>query len=199
MTLYKFFITITITILLLLLLLQVESSCDILNDSFLIKMNWCVTHPNSTTKNHSRGSILDLILPNYEALTDNVTRRPRRFDSDQIPVPFTIKSSFKRLKAVSKKVYSQREADFDGLRTTLSCIPLDVCFSANDVNSSVESFQDLLFTAVNQYIHQTKLRHHSRPQWTDNDAVKLVRKKKKPLWKSFKIIWMLICFEDLSF
>ena len=87
---------------------------------------------------------------------------------------------------MSKKVYSQREADFDGLRTTLSCIPLDVCFSANDVNSSMESFQDLLFTAVNQYIHQTKLRHHSRPQWTDNDVVKLVRKKRNPFGRALK-------------
>ena len=145
-------------------------------------MNGFVTRPSSTTDNHSSGSILDLVLTNHEALIGNVTTRPGSFDSDHIPVTFTITSSFNRLKNVSRKVYSYRKAHFNGLRTTLSCIPWDACFSANDVNSSVESFQDLLFEAVNQQVPQTKLRRHSRPPWIDNDVMKLVRKKKF-LWK----------------
>ena len=151
---------------------------------FLFKWNGFVTRPSSTT-NHSSGSILDLVLTNHEALIDNVTTRPGSFDSDHIPVTFTIKSSFKRLKNVSRKVYSHGKADFHGLRTTLSCIPWGACFSANDVNSSVESFQDLLFAAVNQHIPQIKLRRHSRPPWIDNDVMKLVRKKKS-LWRCLK-------------
>ena len=63
---------------------------------------------------------------------------PGGFDSGHIPVTFTIKSSFNHLKNVSRMVYSYRKADFYGLRATLSCIPWDACFSANDVNSSVE-------------------------------------------------------------
>ena len=77
---------------------------------------------------------------------------------------------------MSRKVYSYGKADFHGLRTTLSYIPWDACFSANDVNSSAESFQDLLFTAVNQHIPRIKLRRRSRPSWIDNDVMKLVRK-----------------------
>ena len=164
---------------------QVESFCDILNDFFLIQMNGFVTRPSSTTGNHSNESILDLVLTNHEALIDNVTIRPGGFDSDHIPVTFTIKSSFNRLKNVSRKVYSYRKVDFNGLRATLSCIPWDACFSANDVNSSVESFQDLLLAAVNQHVPQTKLRRHSRPPWIDDDVMKLVRKKKS-LWKRLK-------------
>ena len=83
---------------------------------------------------------------------------------------------------MSRKVYSYRKAGFNGLRTTLSCIPWDACFSANDVNSTVESFQDLLFSALNQHVPQTKLRRHSRPPWIDDDVMKLVRKKKSR-WK----------------
>ena len=97
---------------------QVESFCDI----FLIQMNGFVTRPSSTTGNHSNESILDLVLTNHEALIDNVTIRPGCFDSDHIPVTFTIKSSFNRLKNVSRKVYSYRKVDFNGLRATLSCI-----------------------------------------------------------------------------
>ena len=41
---------------------------------------------------------------------------------------------------VARKVYNYRKSDFDGLRTTLSCTPWEACFSAYDVNSSVESF-----------------------------------------------------------
>ena len=115
---------------------QVESFCDILNDFFLIQMNGFVTRPSSTTGNHCNGSILDLVLTNHKSLIDNVTIRPGSFDSDHIPVTFTIKISFKRLKNVSRMVYSNRNADFNGLRATLSCVPWDACFSANDVNSS---------------------------------------------------------------
>ena len=104
---------------------QVESFCDILNDSFLIQMNGFVTRPSSTTDNHSSGSILGLVLTNHEALIGNLTTSPGSFDSDHIPVTFTIKSSFNRLKNVSRNVYSYRKADFNGLRTTLSCIPCE--------------------------------------------------------------------------
>ncbi|XP_068716163.1 uncharacterized protein [Montipora foliosa] len=61
----------------------------------------------------------------------------------------------------------------------------DLIITANEVNSSVESFQDLLFAAVNQHVPQTKLRRHSRPPCIDNDVMKLVRKKKS-LWKRLK-------------
>ena len=47
----------------------------------------------------------------------------------------------------------------------------------------MESFQDLLFAAVNQHVPQTKLRRHSRPPWIDNDVMKL---EKKSLWKRLK-------------
>ena len=53
------------------------------------------------------------------------------------------------------------------------------------MNSSVESFQDLILAAVNQHDPQTKLRRHSRPPWIDDDVMKLVRKKKS-LWKRLK-------------
>ena len=108
-------------------------------------MNGFVTRPSSTTGNHSYGSILDLILTNHEALIDNVTIMPGGFDSGHIPVTFTIKSSFNHLKNVSRMVYSYRKADFYGLRATLSCIPWDACFSANDVNSSVEIWLRIIY------------------------------------------------------
>ena len=88
----------------------------------------------------------------HEALID-VTTRPGSFDSDHIPITFTIKSSFNRLKNVARKVYNYRKADFDGLRTTqLSCIPWMPVFRLIGGNSSVESFQDLLSAAVNQHV-----------------------------------------------
>ena len=67
-------------------------------------MNNRVTCPSSTTDNHCSGSIL-----HHKALVD-VTRSAGSFDSDHISVTFIIKSSFKRLKNVSRKVYSYRKA-----------------------------------------------------------------------------------------
>ena len=57
-------------------------------------MNGFVTRPSSTTGNHSNGSIQDLVPTNHTSLIDdNVTTRSGGFDSDHIPVTFTIKSS----------------------------------------------------------------------------------------------------------
>ena len=155
------------TISLMYLNTQVESFCDILNDFFLIQMNGFVTRPSSTTGNHSYGSILDLILTNHEALIDNVTIMPGGFDSGHIPVTFTIKSSFNHLKNLSRMVYSYRKADFlwsesNFVLYTLGCLFFSKC----------GSFQDLLLAAVNQHVPQTKLRHHSRPPWIDDDVMK---------------------------
>ena len=47
---------------------QVESFCNILQDSFLMQMNRLVARPSSTTDNRSTGRILHLILTNHQAL-----------------------------------------------------------------------------------------------------------------------------------
>ena len=64
--------------------LQIYFFCDILNDSFLIQMNGFVTRLSST---------IDIVLTNHEALIGEMTTSPGSFDSDRIPVTFTIKSS----------------------------------------------------------------------------------------------------------
>lgn len=105
-----------------------------------MQMNRLVACPSSTTDNHSTGSILDFIPTNHQAWINNVPTRSGSYYSGHIPVTFTIESSFNRVKYPARKVYNYRKSDFDGLRTTLSCTPWEACFSAYDVNSSVESF-----------------------------------------------------------
>ena len=122
---------------------QVESFCNILQDSFLMQMNRLVARPSSTTDNRSTGRILHLILTNHQALINNVPTRSGSYYSAHISVTFTIKSSFRRVNYGARKVYNYWKSDFDGLRTTLSCTPWEACYSAYDVNFSVESFQDL--------------------------------------------------------
>ena len=85
---------------------QVESFCNILQDSFLMQMNRLVARPSSTTDNRSTGRILDLILTNHQALITNVPTRSGSYYSAHISVTFTIKSSFRRVNYGARKVYN---------------------------------------------------------------------------------------------
>lgn len=86
-------------------------------------MNEFVTRPSLTVHSLSNRSILYLVLTNQESLIENISTRPGSFDSDHIPVTFTIKKNFNMLKNVARMVYSYGKDYFDGLRRSLSCIP----------------------------------------------------------------------------
>ena len=56
-----------------------------------------ITRP-STTDTLSSGNILDLVFTNHESLIEGTTVHPKGFDSDHVPVCFTIKKKFNRPK-----------------------------------------------------------------------------------------------------
>ena len=97
---------------------------------------------------------------------------PNGFDSDHLPVCFTVKKNSPRL------VYQYDKADFVGLRNAFSLISWDSHISSEDIDSSLANFQDLVLAAVGDYVPKMKLRCRSRPPWIDKDVLKLVRKRK---------------------
>ena len=82
-------------------------------------------------------------------------------------------------------MYCYKEADFIGLRETLHHIPWESVISDCPFEDCLTRFQDILFSAINQFIPQVTLRRRSRPPWISNEIMKLIRKKKK-LWKRMK-------------
>ena len=163
-----------------------ESFCEILDDNFLIQTNHYVTRFKDTGSAISSGNILDLVLTNNDALIVDTSVYPNSFDSDHLPVCFSIKSKFKRpSNNTTRKLYCYDKADFDGLRNSLSHVPWELFISSDDIDSSAVFFQDQVLAAVEQHIPTMKLKQKARPPWIDKDVMKLVRKK-KALWKRLK-------------
>lgn len=165
-----------------------ESFCEILDDNFLIQTNHYITgsKDRDTGSAVSSGNILDLVLTNNDALIVNTSVYPHSFDSDHLPVCFSIKSKFKRPNNnTTKKLYCYNKADFNGLRSSLSHVPWDLFISSDDIDSSAVFFQDQVLATVEQHIPTMKLKQKARPPWIDKDVMKLVWKK-KALWKRLK-------------
>lgn len=133
----------------------------------------------------TEGNILDLVLTNNEFLVRDVSVHPNAFDSDHSPLTFTLVAKSNRAKNVQRKVYCYKKADFTGLRETLHHIPWESVISDCPFEDRLTRFQDMLFSAINQFIPQVTRRRRSRPPWISNEIMKLIRKKKK-LWKRMK-------------
>ena len=160
-----------------------EDFCNILDDFFLIQKNLYSTRDSRNPG--SRGSILDLVLTNNDFLVENVVVRPNAFDSDHHPLTFKLHARMRRPDNVRRKVYCYKRADFQGLKDMLQSIPWDVVTSDACINTSLDLFLDTVFSAIDQYIPQIKLKRRSRPPWINKEIMKLVRKKKR-LWKRLK-------------
>ena len=72
-----------------------ESFCEIL-DNFLIQTNHYITRFKDTGSAISSGNILDLVVTNNDGLIVDTSVYPHSFDSDHLPVCFSITSKFKR-------------------------------------------------------------------------------------------------------
>lgn len=126
-----------------------ESFCEILDDNFLIQTNHYITRFKDTGGAIPSGNIPDLVLANNDALIVDTSVYPHSFDSDHLPVCFSIKSKFKRPNNnTTRKLYCYDKADFDGLRKSLSHVPWDLFISSDDIDSSAVFFQDQVLAAV---------------------------------------------------
>ena len=100
----------------------------------------------------TEGNILDLVLTNNEFLVRDVSVHPNAFDSDHSPLTFTLVAKSNRPKNVQRKVYCYKRADFIGLRETLHHIPWESVISDCPFEDWLTRFQDILFSAINQFI-----------------------------------------------
>jgi hypothetical protein len=99
--------------------------CDIINDSFLTQMNHA---PTRVTENTS--DILDLVFTDQPERICGLATFDTQLATDHLGVSFFIKALVKR-ERVPRFVYDFKKADFDGLRLTLSVLPLDIGFDEN--------------------------------------------------------------------
>ena len=82
-------------------------------------------------------------------------------------------------------ITARSQATLPSAGASLSSIPWESIISDCPFEDCLTRFQDILFSAINQFIPQVTLRRRSRPPWISNQIMKLIRKKKK-LWKRMK-------------
>ena len=82
-----------------------------------------------------------------------------------------------------------KKADFASLKQALMLIPLsngiDNVSSTEDFDSLWDSWNDLVFAALNTYVPKVNCRHANRPPWITKDLAKAINKK-KTLWRRIK-------------
>ena len=141
--------------------------CDIINDSFLTKMN----HAPTRMTDHSR-NILDLVFTNQPERICGLTTFDCQLATDHLGVQFYIKTITKTAR-ISRFVYDLKRADYEGLRQSLSAIHLDMGFDEDDIDQSWESCRNLFLNAVDSFIPKIKLKDAKSTKWIDSEIIKL--------------------------
>ena len=158
---------------------------NLLLDCYLFQL---VEHP-------TRGNnILDLVITNTPTfIQSNILTGPQWSDSglpsDHYPVVFDFAVHVRLKDHPAIQRFDFKKADFASLNQALMLIPLsngiDNVSSTGDFDSLWDSWNDLVFAALNTYVPKVNCRHANRPPWITKDLAKAINKK-KTLWRRIK-------------
>ena len=108
--------------------------------------------------------------------------------SDHLALVAEIPVSVKQIKnaRVVRHIYNYKKADFDGVRSMLSCLNWQLIESCADVDERFEDFYDFLFAAIKDHVPIVSVKNRKFPTWYDHDLISIV-KDKEQAWKDYKL------------
>ena len=146
-----------------------DTFCDLAGDNFL--------HQLIEGPTHIAGNKLDLLLCNCPEYIEHInTFKTDDFPTDHLFVEFSIKLKFRRAKPVKRRVFDYKNGDFEGLRSTLSHTPFNLCVT-DDINDHWSAWKDLFLAAVKEHIPTKTITDKNTPPWIDKDVRHLIHKK----------------------
>ena len=150
---------------------------DLFHDLNLEQLISCPTHKD--------GKILDLLLTNQPSIITNIDVHPlgNVCTSDHKSISFKINLKFKRLKSVKRKIYNMKKADFKSINNELGKVPWEYILDFDDINKSLEKFEDELFSICDRLIPKVTVKSSFQPPWFDSELDKLCKIKVKLLNK----------------
>ena len=152
-----------------------EFFCELFNDNFL--------QQRIVGSTHSGGNKFDLLLSDHpEVIHDVRALHDEQFPSDDYPIEFFIKQTFKRAYHVRHRVYDFRRGQFQQLQTFLQRSPIEVTFSGN-INECWVQWKTQFQEAVDQFIPSKTIVDKNCPRWIDREVRHLIRKKYTALKK----------------
>ena len=140
---------------------------ELLNDLFLTQMNQHATRNNS---------ILDPVLTSTPDLVNDVSASEGFVDTDHRSVTFTIHLNLNRVTPRPKFALDFKKANLRELKNTLQYIPWNFSVLDNDINTNLSNWEDLFWSAVNEFIPKKKIKDSLTPPWIDKEVKTLCRR-----------------------
>ena len=97
-------------------------------------------------------NILDLLLTTIPTKLRHIHGFDDIISTDHKLINFELDLKIPKKPKTMRTVYNLKRADWPGLKQTLKCIPWDMCFVPNDVDTSLSNWCDLFLSAVNEHI-----------------------------------------------
>ena len=134
---------------------------------------------------HKDGKTLDLLLTNQPNIIFDLDVHPSGMicSSDHNSIGFKINFKCKRLKQTKRKIYNLKKADFKSINSELSYVPWDFILDYNDINNSLDKFEEIFFSICDKHIPKVMVKSCFQPPWFDSDLDKLCKRKVKLLDK----------------
>ena len=109
--------------------------------------------PNATRNSN----ILDLVLTTVPDLVHSVSVSEGLLDSDHRSVSFFLNVNNTSIHKRPKYVLNLKNANLEELKKTLQNLPWATAMLDNDVNMNLINWEDLFWTAVNEFVSQRRI------------------------------------------
>ena len=154
------------------------NSFEIFNDAFLTQVN-----PYATRNSN----ILDLVLTTVPDLVHSVSISEGLLDSDHRSFTFFLNINNTSFHKRPKYVLNLKKANLKELKKTLQSPPWATAMLDNDVkNMNLINWEDLFWTAVNEFVSQKRINDKFTPSWIDKEVKVLCRRKDRASSKALR-------------
>ena len=133
---------------------------------------------------HVHGNTLDLLLTNNQQSISNLTVHDNgsAVHSDHFPLTFCINLVVKRKKAVKRKIFNYKRANWNDLNNDLRHTNWNDLLLGKSTEQAWQIFKSQLDLLCRKYIPVITIKSEFQPPWFDSDCYNLCREKEK--WRS---------------
>ena len=147
-------------------------------ESFTDKgLDQCITEPT-----HIKGRTLDLLLTNNQSFISNLQILEKYYicESDNFPITFDLKTSFKLKPMPKRKIYNFKKANWQGMNHTLEQIPWEQVLGNKEPEYAWQNFKSILFYLVDlKHIPTITMKSAFSCPWFDSECYDAYRGEKR--------------------
>ena len=141
---------------------------------------------SGSTRDHAtrNNNKLDLVFTSTPYLVNDVSASEGFVDTDHRSVTFTV--DLNCVTPRPKFLLDFKKANLMELKNTLQYIPWNFSLLDNNIKTNLSKWEDLFWSAVNEFIPKKKIKDRLTPPWIDKEVRTLCRKKYRASRKALK-------------